>query len=195
MLKTGSKPQTVVWSSIGENKLVSGWTQHLLLLCGQWEVLLGGEIQRLPPLIQRTGNKMCGQVSVILFVDRKWWVEINFQLYTFRNVDQCDADLSSAEFSRFTIMLLPTLKWIDVIFGTGQIPYYHKYYILSLLIDSLWHFTWCRYPPNSSANDLLNPPCSCSVGTQICPDNSFYPPVKQRMVITLILYRISGDNN
>ena len=71
----------------------------------------------------------------------------------------------------------------------------HKCYILSPLIDSLWHFTWCRYPPNSSANDLLNPPCSCSVGTQICPDNSFYPPVKQRMVRTLLLYRILGDNN
>ena len=32
------------------------------------------------------------------------------------------------------------------------------------------------YLENTKINDLLNKPCSCEVGTQVCPADSFSPP-------------------
>ena len=38
------------------------------------------------------------------------------------------------------------------------------------------------YPPNVTINDQLNEDCSCQVGTQVCPANSFSPPPLQKKV-------------
>ena len=40
-------------------------------------------------------------------------------------------------------------------------------------------------------DDSLNPQCSCSVGTQQCPADAFYPPVKEKKVSTVSLIDIT----
>ena len=39
-----------------------------------------------------------------------------------------------------------------------------------------------KYPRDAVVDDSLNPKCSCDIGTQQCPANSFSPPVKEKQV-------------
>ena len=39
-----------------------------------------------------------------------------------------------------------------------------------------------KYPRDAVVDDSLNPRCSCDIGTQQCPANAFYPPVKEKQV-------------
>ena len=38
------------------------------------------------------------------------------------------------------------------------------------------------YPGNVTINDDLNEDCTCQVGTQVCPANSFFPPPREKKV-------------
>ena len=51
------------------------------------------------------------------------------------------------------------------------------------------------YPFGSKINDSLNLPCSCSVGTQICPDKSFHPaPLEAKVSVTDYYHLILFSN-
>ena len=39
-----------------------------------------------------------------------------------------------------------------------------------------------KYPRDAVVDDSLNPRCSCDIGTQQCPVDAFYPPVKEKQV-------------
>jgi len=50
------------------------------------------------------------------------------------------------------------------------------------LCDPAYEDHFSKYPANVSVNDDNNPPCSCSIGSQVCPVNSFYPPPKEKKI-------------
>ena len=59
---------------------------------------------------------------------------------------------------------------------------YHNVHLRSDECDLSLLKGFPAYPRNVTINDDLNEACTCQVGTQVCPANSFFPPPREKKV-------------
>ena len=76
----------------------------------------------------------------------------------------------------------------------NQVQCYHNLYFRSDECDLSLLKGFPSYPRNVTINDDLNEDCSCQVGTQVCPANSFLPlPLEKKVSGEVRLYLFGNE--
>ena len=104
---------------------------------------------------------------------------LSSSLWTMRN--PCGGD-STRSSSCLPLVSGPSVSQSKDISRINLAQCYHNLHFRSDECDFSLLKGFPSYPRNVTINDDLNGDCSCQVGTQVCPANSFLPPPLEKKV-------------